>query len=152
MMFFSKRDDTRKRYFRYTKASVLGKTAGRWTYTEHLRFVQGLKRYGRQWQQIEKHIGSRTSQQIRSHAQKVFKHIEKRHGLLPEYQAIAALEEISEMSDSEAYMSETGAEVKKVTRQVDQFLKTKGKRSSEEKAKFVSLKEDVCQKLDAIET
>ena len=108
MMRFSARDQ-RKRYSRMTKASEVGKTVGRWTQTEHMRFIQAIKRYGRSWRVIERHVGSRTAQQIRSHAQKFFSRIEHKYGQLPEADVIAKLEEISSDSDSEAYMSETGA-------------------------------------------
>jgi SHAQKYF class myb-like DNA-binding protein len=41
---------------------------GRWTLTEHLRFLEALKLHGKNWKQIEEHIGTRTSTQARSHA------------------------------------------------------------------------------------
>ena len=54
---------------------------------------------------------------------------------------IAKLEEISSCSDSEAYMSETGAEVKKATKKIDAFLKRKmGRRSREDNNKLLALK------------
>ncbi|KAF6148923.1 hypothetical protein GIB67_014294 [Kingdonia uniflora] len=44
----------------------------RWADDEHNRFLQALKLYGRAWQRIEEHIGTKTTVQIRSHAQKLF--------------------------------------------------------------------------------
>jgi SHAQKYF class myb-like DNA-binding protein len=41
---------------------------GRWTEKEHQRFLEGLKLYDKDWRRIEKHIGTRTCSQIRSHA------------------------------------------------------------------------------------
>ena len=60
---------------------------------------------------------------------------------MPEADVIAKLEEISSCSDSEAYMSETGAEVKKATKKIDAFLKRKmGRRSREDNNKLMALK------------
>ena len=41
---------------------------GRWSRDEHNRFIEGLKLFGKDWKQIEEHIGSRSGAQIRSHA------------------------------------------------------------------------------------
>lgn len=45
----------------------LGKN-GRWSLGEHLRFLEALKLFGKNWKQIEEHIATRTSTQARSHA------------------------------------------------------------------------------------
>lgn len=56
-------------------------TTGRWTAKEHLKFIEGiielltflgLKRHGKQWKVMESEICTRTSSQIRTHAQKFF--------------------------------------------------------------------------------
>mmetsp|Transcript_28370 Transcript_28370/g.61764 ORF Transcript_28370/g.61764 Transcript_28370/m.61764 type:complete len:503 (+) Transcript_28370:102-1610(+) len=47
-------------------------TAGRWSREEHEQFLEGLKIYGREWKKVAKRIPTRTSAQIRSHAQKYF--------------------------------------------------------------------------------
>jgi SHAQKYF class myb-like DNA-binding protein len=49
-----------------------GQTAGRWTNEEHQAFLRGLKIYGREWKKVAEAIPTRTSAQIRSHAQKYF--------------------------------------------------------------------------------
>ena len=47
-------------------------TAGRWTREEHEAFLEGLKIHGREWKKVAQEIPTRTSAQIRSHAQKYF--------------------------------------------------------------------------------
>jgi SHAQKYF class myb-like DNA-binding protein len=49
---------------------------GRWKIEEHIKFLQGLKRHGKNWKQVEKYVQSRNGPQIRSHAQKFFKRIQ----------------------------------------------------------------------------
>lgn len=47
-------------------------TSGRWTDEEHTIFLSGLAVYGREWKKVAAHIPTRTSAQVRSHAQKYF--------------------------------------------------------------------------------
>ena len=49
-----------------------GQTSGRWTQEEHLAFLEGLTECGREWKKVALRIPTRTSAQIRSHAQKYF--------------------------------------------------------------------------------
>lgn len=60
-----------------TKAGKLGKSTGRWTREEHKKFIEGLKKYGKNWKKVEGFIGTRTGTQIRSHAQKFFNRIKR---------------------------------------------------------------------------
>ena len=46
--------------------------AGRWSYEEHIKFIEAIAQYGKNWKEVEKYVGSRTSAQARSHAQKFF--------------------------------------------------------------------------------
>ena len=50
---------------------------GRWTESEHKRFLKGLEKYGRNWALIQKKIKSRSVSQVRSHAQKMFLNLSK---------------------------------------------------------------------------
>lgn len=51
---------------------------GRWTREEHDRFVEGLRKFGKNWRKVEEFIGTRTGAQIRSHAQKYFNRLNKK--------------------------------------------------------------------------
>jgi SHAQKYF class myb-like DNA-binding protein len=57
------------------------KTSGRWTKEEHQRFIEGIKKYGKNWKQVEEHVGTRSGAQIRSHAQKFFIRLEREYNL-----------------------------------------------------------------------
>ncbi|KAF6155021.1 hypothetical protein GIB67_035768 [Kingdonia uniflora] len=54
------------------KPYTITKQRERWIDDEHNRFLQALKLYERAWQRIEEHIGTKTTVQIKSHAQKFF--------------------------------------------------------------------------------
>lgn len=56
-----------------------GQTAGRWTNEEHRAFLDGLKEFGREWKKVATRIPTRTSAQIRSHAQKYFAKLQREH-------------------------------------------------------------------------
>jgi len=55
-----------------------GSKAGRWTSEEHKVFMNGLERYGKDWGTISDMVKTRNVVQIRSHAQKYFKKLEKK--------------------------------------------------------------------------
>mmetsp|Transcript_5569 Transcript_5569/g.5756 ORF Transcript_5569/g.5756 Transcript_5569/m.5756 type:complete len:119 (+) Transcript_5569:76-432(+) len=46
-------------------------STGRWTQEEHIQFLKGIQKYGNDWTAIRTLIPTRTSVQIRTHAQKV---------------------------------------------------------------------------------
>lgn len=51
---------------------------GRWTEQEHMAFLEGLEKHGKQWKTIAGMIGTRTVVQVRTHAQKYFQKIERK--------------------------------------------------------------------------
>jgi hypothetical protein len=55
----------RKLYQRETDADRKGKKVGRWSRTEHLRFVQALQKFGKadSWK-VQEYVGTRTGKQI----------------------------------------------------------------------------------------
>lgn len=50
---------------------------GRWLPDEHHRFIEALLKFGNEWKSVQKHVGTRSSTQARSHAQKFFVKIGK---------------------------------------------------------------------------
>jgi SHAQKYF class myb-like DNA-binding protein len=45
---------------------------GRWTEEEHRKFIDGILEYGNEWKKVQQIIKTRSSTQVRSHAQKFF--------------------------------------------------------------------------------
>lgn len=54
-----------------------GQSSGRWTQGEHQAFLEGLTECGREWKKVALRIPTRTSAQIRSHAQKYFAKLQR---------------------------------------------------------------------------
>ena len=57
--------------------TTTGEKTGRWTDEEHTRFLHGLELFGKKWTKVADVVGSRTTVQVRSHAQKYFQKLEK---------------------------------------------------------------------------
>ena len=64
------------------RSTKSGQTAGRWTQEEHQAFLEGLKVFGREWKKVADRIPTRTSAQIRSHAQKYFSKLSREETLM----------------------------------------------------------------------
>lgn len=54
---------------------------GRWHKSEHDRFIEAIKKFGKDWKSVEQYIETRSGSQIRSHAQKFFNRIIKKYGV-----------------------------------------------------------------------
>ena len=67
---------------------------GRWTCYEHFKFLEALKRYGKEWQKVQQHVSTRTSTQARSHAQKFFVKLDKKSLTLEEFLKDLDLKEV----------------------------------------------------------
>lgn len=50
---------------------------GRWTKEEHDRFLEGLRKHGKEWKKVAAHVATRTVVQTRTHAQKYFQKLHK---------------------------------------------------------------------------
>ena len=51
---------------------------GRWNQEEHIRFIKGCLLYGNNWKKVKKYVKTRSSAQIRSHAQKYLIKLKKK--------------------------------------------------------------------------
>ncbi|TVU21750.1 hypothetical protein EJB05_31407 [Eragrostis curvula] len=70
------------------KPYTITKPRERWSTDEHERFLDALLMFGRDWKKIEEHVRTKTTIQIRSHAQKYFIKVQKlglAAGLPPQY-------------------------------------------------------------------
>ena len=52
---------------------------------EHVRFLEALKNYGKNWKKVEEYVATRTSTQARSHAQKFFANIIKHNMTMEQF-------------------------------------------------------------------
>lgn len=71
---------------------------GRWGKKEHIMFLGGCLQYGNNWKKVEAYVKTRTSTQIRSHAQKFLKKLEKKYfsGGFGQNQNISSYDDISD--------------------------------------------------------
>ena len=58
-------DESEKLKYKKSNSNV-----GRWSYNEHVKFIEAVVKYGKNWSDVQDYIGTRSSSQARSHAQK----------------------------------------------------------------------------------
>lgn len=97
-----------------THKAQAGMNGGRWTELEHQSFLAGLRLYGREWKKVASKIKTRTSAQIRSHAQKYFAKLARddevrKHGGLVTAQDGVICAHASFASTSYGYFSDGGS-------------------------------------------
>jgi SHAQKYF class myb-like DNA-binding protein len=73
----NKESSLEKRHFGRRKKKDSTFNTGRWHSEEHQRFIEALLKFGNDWKNVQKFVGSRSSTQARSHAQKFFVKIGK---------------------------------------------------------------------------
>ena len=64
-------DSNNIKMYKY-KEKINFMNAGRWSFPEHIKFIEAIAEYGKNWKDVQKYVGSRSSAQARSHAQKFF--------------------------------------------------------------------------------
>ena len=52
------------------KLNNMDANGGRWSNDEHIKFMEAIYKYSNNWREVQKYIGTRTPNQVRSHAQK----------------------------------------------------------------------------------
>jgi SHAQKYF class myb-like DNA-binding protein len=62
------------------KAYTITRARERWSDDEHLLFLEGMKLHGRSWGRVANHVQTKTTIQIRSHAQKYFNRVKRMQG------------------------------------------------------------------------
>ena len=58
--------------YSYFDNSIKNTNEGKWSSEEHIKFIESFVNYGKKWATIQKCVGTRSSSQVRSHAQKFF--------------------------------------------------------------------------------
>jgi SHAQKYF class myb-like DNA-binding protein len=95
-------------------------TNGRWTPAEHQAFLEGLRIFGREWKKVSERIPTRTSAQIRSHAQKYFARVSREETILQDNEAITASQQTS--PSVEAVLETSRSMSTSVLRNVERIL------------------------------
>ena len=78
---------------------------GRWTEEEHRRFLEASAMYGNKWEKVKEHVQTRSTRQIRSHAQKFIIRLSKKNNFISngffEKNTLKMLEQYKNLSKNE---------------------------------------------------
>lgn len=83
--------------------------AGRWTKPEHKRFLEALNLYKKDWKKVQSYVGTRTTTQVRSHAQKYFAKLAAKGLSPPSFDQQESLEEAEQVKAKSTEPAETKA-------------------------------------------
>lgn len=133
-----------------------GQHAGRWTAEEHKLFLEGLKMHGREWKKVAEKITTRTSAQIRSHAQKYFSKLAKESGHLHPYDAYIGTHDHMNSHSSTDTLGESSVDTSKsgtiaphvspsLLQRIDRIMKNPVEVESEVESTLKSLRERYLQ-------
>lgn len=86
---------------------------GRWTREEHFRFLEALTIHGKEWKNVQQHVGTRSSTQARSHAQKFFVKLEKKNMTMEAFLETLDMANLRNIIEND---SDYGSETDKVSR------------------------------------
>ena len=79
---------------------------GRWEKDEHIRFLKALKQHKKEWKKVQEVVGTRTSTQARSHAQKFFQKLKKKGETLDDFLLRLNLDMMSGLEQDDPQASE----------------------------------------------
>lgn len=122
-------------------------TSGRWRKEEHKKFIDAIIQYGNDWRQVQKSVGTRTSTQARSHAQKFFEKL-KRSNLLKfnvdfTKNSLKNLHDIMEEMSSKEFQKTL-----KILNSLAYERESNGKKRNKEEVEFDSSDELLEEKID----
>ena len=99
--------------------------SGRWKKDEHQRFIEAIIKYGNNWSLVQKFVGTRSSTQARSHAQKFFEKL-KRNKVL-KFNLDFSKNSLKKLQDSVEEMS--NGDIKKMIHQLNSITYEKNNNS-----------------------
>ena len=116
---------------------------GRWARKEHLMFLGGCLQYGNNWKKVEAYVKTRTSTQIRSHAQKFLKKLEKKYySRLGQNQNNSSYDNISEELNNNNSSSQNKENQNKTEEKKDENIKNNENENNPEENNINKIKDN----------